>query len=170
MIPMKTSLMVMIALTAMVLVVSPAAAFETTSLDISVGQSGGAVVTLGYHLTPLEMTAVYLHLIEPSTELAAALSAFSSRGVEVRSVSVDQAVVNLDTYAETSVEGQGISYATPRLDFARADAYLQNTWFAGFIYPDISPSITTTRFPDGFVETAADQPVIPSYSHTVPVV
>lgn len=167
---MKTSMMLMIALAAVLLVVSPAAAFETTSLDISVGQSGGAVVTLGYHLTPLEMTAVYLHLIEPSTELAAALSDFSSRGVGVHSVSVDQAVVSLDMYAETSADGQDIRYITPRLDFGRADAYLQNSWFAGFIHPDISPSITTTRFPDGFVETAADQPVIPPYTHSVQVV
>lgn len=167
---MKTSMVLMVALAAVLLVASPAAAFETTSLDISVGQSGGAVVTLGYHLTPLEMTAVYLHLIEPSTELAAALSDFSSRGVVISSVSVDQAVVTLDTYAEISPDGQGIRYITPLLDFGRADTYLQNTWFSGFIHPDISPSITTTRFPDGFVETAADQLVIPSYMHNVPVV
>lgn len=167
---MKKCMMLMVALVAVVLFISPAAAFETTSLDISVGQSGGAIVTLGYHLTPLEMTAVYLHLIEPSTELAAALSDFSSMGVVVRSVSVDQAVVTLDTYAGTSPDAQGIRYITPLLDFGRADTYLQNTWFAGFIHPDISPSITTTRFPDGFIETAADQQVIPAYSHNVPVV
>jgi hypothetical protein len=170
MIPMKKSMMLMIGLVAVVLVVSPAAAFETTSLDISVGQSGGAIVTLGYHLTPIEMTAVYLHLIDPSTELAAALSPFSSRGVEVRSVSVDEAVISLDSYAETSLGGQGIQYITPKIDFERADSYLKNTWFAGFINPDISPSITTTRFPDGFVETATDQPAIPSYTHIVPAV
>jgi len=167
---MKTSVLLMIALASVLLLVSPAAAFETTSLDISVGQSGNAVVTLGYHLTPLEMTAVYLHLIDPSTELAAALSGFNSRGVDVKSVSVDQAVISIDRYAETGADARGISYTTPKLDFNRVDSYLQNTWFAGIINPDITPSITTTRFPDGFVETAADQSVIPSYLHSVPVV
>jgi hypothetical protein len=166
---MKRSMLLMIVLAAVLLVISPAAAFETTSLDISVGQSGGAVVTLGYHLTPLEMTAVYLHLVDLSAELGNALSDFSSRGVEVRSVSVDQAVISLDSYAEISADESGMRYTTPPLDFGKADAYLQNTWFAGFIHPDITPATTTTRFPDGFIETVPDLQVIPSYTHDVPV-
>ena len=58
---------------------------------------------------------------------------------------------------------------TPSQSFERAEKVLKNCWFAPLISPDLSPTVTTITFPNGYREQYYDQISIPSVSHTITV-
>jgi hypothetical protein len=52
----------------------PAQAFTLKTMTITLGQNGDAQADLQYQLSPLEESAVFLHIANPATELQNALN------------------------------------------------------------------------------------------------
>lgn len=140
----------------------PATAMSSESLDINVGQGGEADIQFRYSLDWYEYIAVYLRMVDPARELKKALESNFHKPVEV--ISVDSHTVRLSVESFASVnEKDGITtIRTPGLSFAEGERILKTYWFAPLVRIDLSPALTTIRFPDGSVATFEDALEIPS--------
>ncbi|MDH7510338.1 MAG: hypothetical protein QHH04_04775 [Methanolinea sp.] len=150
----------------LVLVATPATAMTSDSLDISIQQDGRADIHFAYHLDWLEYIAVYLRLVDPAAELKKALESNFGKPVTVLSVNSNSVHLTVDSFARVSSSNGNITARTPGLSFAEGEKILKSYWFAPLVRVDLSPSVTTIRFPDGYVETFSDRIGIPPLVHT----
>lgn len=149
------------------LAVMPVQAFTITSLSIQVGQNGDARIDVKYDLSLLEQSAVFLRIADPARELQSAFNAGSSMPTTVTSATSSSAQVLVPSFATVTTTGNKTIITTPSLSFERAERVLQNYWFAPLVSADLSPSITTITFPDGYKEQFYDRISIPSVSHQI---
>ncbi|HQE85978.1 MAG TPA: hypothetical protein PLX27_05920 [Methanolinea sp.] len=150
----------------LVLVAIPANAMTSESLDISIRQDGKADIRFAYHLDWLEYIAVYLRLVDPAAELKKALESNFGKPVTVISVNSNSVHLSVDSFAQVSSSNGTMTARTPGLSFAAGEKILKSYWFAPLVTADLSPSVTTIRFPDGYVETFPDRIEIPPLVHT----
>ena len=139
----------------------PSSAMTSESLEITISQNGQADIQFRYGLDWYEYIAVYLRMVDPSRELKKALESNFHKPVEVISVDSHNVRLSVDSFASVK-EKDGITTArTPALSFAEGERILKTYWFAPLVTIDLSPAVTTIRFPDGSVETFADALEIP---------
>jgi hypothetical protein len=166
---MKYSTFVIAGLFILAALVMPASAFTIKTLDVTIGQNGDATVDAHYDLNFIEQSAVFLKIADPATELQSAFNSGSATPVTVTSATSSSARINVPSFASvTKTEGTSVM-TTPSQSFERAEKVLKNYWFAPLISPDLSPTVTTITFPDGYREQYYDQISIPSVSHTITV-
>jgi len=149
--------------------VMPASAFTMKSLDVTVGENGDATIDAQYDLNFIEQSAVFLKITDPATELQSAFNSGSANPVTVTSATSSSARINVPSFASvTKTDGTSVM-TTPSQSFERAETVLKNYWFAPLISPDLSPTVTTITFPDGYREQYYDQISIPSVSHIITI-
>jgi hypothetical protein len=131
------------------------------TLDINIGQDGRADIQFTYSLNWLEYISVYLRMVEPAQELKKALESNFHKPVRVIAVDSGRVHLSVDSFASVTVNDGKTTVRTPGLSFAEGERILRNYWFAPFIKIDLSPAVTTLRFPDGSVATFTDALEIP---------
>ncbi|MCX6694296.1 MAG: hypothetical protein NT074_07090 [Methanomicrobiales archaeon] len=147
----------------------PVAALVAGPLDIAVYENGDACITFRYELSFFETFAVYLRIADPSAELKAALEKNFNKPVSVISAGSGMAQFTVFDFASVYRNEEAVTYTTPSLSFAEAARVIDQYWFRPLITLDLSPSVTTVRFPDGYTAQFNDAISIPSLTHTVPV-
>ncbi len=150
----------------LLLVAAPAAAMTSDTLDIVIREDGRADIRFTYHLDWFEYFAVYLRLVDPATELKKALESEFKKPVTVISVGSTSVDLSVGSFASVSSSAGKTTARTPGLSFAEGERILKSYWFAPLIRIDLSPSVTTVRFPDGHVETFSDRIEIPPLVHS----
>jgi hypothetical protein len=163
---MKKSAVILAALLLLSTVAYPALAFQADTLTISLDQDGNANVMFTYHLSWLEYVAVFLRIADPASEIRHALEDNLHKTVTVQSAGTDSTRLTVEGFARVERSNGTITLGTPALSFAAAERVLKSYWFAPFITPDFSPTITKVQFPDGYEETFSDAFSIPAITHT----
>lgn len=150
----------------LVLVAGQASAMTSDTLDITIGNDGRADIVFTYRLNWIEYISVYLRLVDPARELGRALE--SNFHKPVRVVGVDSGNVHLvvDSFAQVSERDGMTTIRTPALSFVEGERILRGYWFAPLVSVDLSPALTSIRFPDGSVATFHDALEIPSQVRT----
>lgn len=148
-------------LVCLVLVAVPATAMTSDTLDISIANDGRADIQFTYSLNWLEYISVYLRMVDPAQELKKALESNFQKPVQVISVDSGSVRLSVDSFATVTEKDGKITVRTPALSFTEGEHILKNYWFAPLVSIDLSPSVTTMRFPDGSVATFADVLEIP---------
>jgi len=155
-IPCLVAILVCLALVAL-----PATAMTSDALDINIGQDGRADIQFKYSLNWLEYISVYLHVVDPGQEVKKALESNFHKPVEVIAVDSGSVRLSVDSFASVKEKDGITTVRTPGLTFAEGERILKNYWFAPLVSIDLSPAITTMRFPDGSVATFTDALEIP---------
>ena len=158
---MKTIPYIIAAMVCLAMMALPSAAMNSESLDISISQNGQAEIQFKYGLDWYEYIAVYLRMVDPALELKKALESNFHKPVEVISVNNHNVRLSVDSFASVTEKDGITTVRTPGLSFAEGERILKTYWFAPLVNIDLSPAITTIRFPDGSVETFADALEIP---------
>lgn len=158
---MKTIPYIIAAMVCLAMMALPSAAMNSESLDISISQNGQAEIQFKYGLDWYEYIAVYLRMVDPALELKKALESNFHKPVEVISVNNHNVRLSVDSFASVTEKDGITTFRTPGLSFAEGERILKTYWFAPLVNIDLSPAITTIRFPDGSVETFADALEIP---------
>lgn len=143
------------------IVALPSCAMTSESLDITISQNGQADIQFRYGLDWYEYIAVYLRMVDPSRELKKALESNFHKPVEVISVDSHNVRLSVDSFASMNEKDGITTVRTPGLSFAEGERILKTYWFAPLVTIDLSPAVTTIRFPDGSVETFKDALEIP---------
>ena len=146
---------------------SPALAFTANNLDIAVSDNADAVIIFEYELTWAENAAVFMHITDPSLELKRALESNYKKTVDVVRTDTGRAQFIVHDFATIKEKDGATVMSTPALSFVNAEKVLKKYWFAPFIAPDFSPSITRVSFPDGYSYEFDDQISIPVLRHTL---
>lgn len=152
---------------ALMLMIGPACAFTADSLDIAVDRNGDAVIVFEYELTWAEEAAVFMRITDPSAELKKALESNYKKTVDVTGTGTGSSQFVVHEFASVKERGGNVTMSTPALSFASAEKVLKKYWFAPFINPDFSPSVTRVSFPDGHTDVFTDQISIPAIRHTL---
>ena len=164
---MKHSLIVIFLFVALLAV--PVSAVTMNNMDVQVDETGSAVVSIDYTLSIVEKIPVMLNLANPADELRKAIDENDPNNrVDLLSSDWESVVLRVTNYAKTyegDVPGT-ITQITPRTDFSKAEETLNGYWFAPLITIDLSPTVTTIKFADGYSENYDNQLVIPSVTHT----
>ncbi len=148
-------------LVCMLLVTVPAAAMTSDTLDISIAGDGRADIRFTYSLNWLEYISVYLRMVDPAQELKKALEANFQKPVQVISVDSGSVRLSVDSFATVTQKEGKTTVRTPALSFTEGERILKNYWFAPLVSADLSPAVTTMRFPDGHVAAFDDALEIP---------
>lgn len=146
---------------------SPALAFTANNLDIAVSDNADAVITFDYELTWAENAAVFMRITDPSLELKRALESNFKKTVDVIGTGNGRSQFIVHEFATRREKDGATVMSTPALSFVNAEKVLKQYWFAPFIDPDFSPSITRVSFPDGHSYEFDDQISIPALRHTL---
>jgi hypothetical protein len=146
--------------------ITPGTAFTSKNLDINVDAEGSALISLDYELNIFEDIAVWLNIANPADAIKTAIESNTGRPTEVYSVTGNSAVFRVTQFATTSHADGTITQTTPQISFVQAEEALKGQWFSFLISKDLSPAITTVRFPDGYTQTYTEQLVIPTLTHT----
>jgi hypothetical protein len=149
------------------LAVCPAQAFTAKNLDITVQDSGDAIISFEHALTWYENAAVFSRIADPGTELAKALRSQFGRNVEVTTISGNHAQFLIENFASRKDSNGMVTMQTPPLSFRNAEQVLNRYWFARFISPDFSPEVSRVSFPDGYAEEFYNQDQIPAVHHSM---
>jgi len=147
------------------LAVSPVHAFTAKTLDITVQDNTDAVITFDYELSWIENIAVFAHIADPGTELQKALEGNYGKPVLVTKADGGESRFVVQGFASRVPHNGTVTLITPALSFADAEKVLNQYWFAPFVNPDFSPSVTRVNFPDGYTEQFYDQISIPAIRH-----
>jgi len=145
----------------------PALAFTADNLDIAVSDTADAVITFEYELTWAENAAVFMRITDPSLELKRALESNYKKTVDVVGTDNGHAQFIVHDFATIRKSEGGTVMSTPALSFVNAEKVLKQYWFAPFVNPDFSPSITRVSFPDGYSYEFDNQISIPALRHTL---
>lgn len=148
-------------LACLALFIAPAAAMTSESLDITITNDGNADIHFTYRLKWIEYISVYLRLVDPAQELKKALESNFHKPVTVTGVDSGSVHLSVDSFASVTERDGKTTVRTPGLSFAEGERILRTYWFAPLISADLSPSVTTIRFPDGSVATFIDALEIP---------
>ncbi|MCK9579402.1 MAG: hypothetical protein M0Q92_03005 [Methanoregula sp.] len=164
---MKQTPLILLCLVLCICAVMPAQAFVAKSLTITLAPNGDAEIDMQYELTFVEQTAVFLRIADPAEELKSAFDSNSDKPVTVTKATSSSATVLVPSFA-TIYEGNGKNtIVTPTVSFEKAQAVMNNYWFAPLVNPDFSPAVTTVIFPDGFRSTFDNVLSIPPISRPV---
>jgi hypothetical protein len=149
-------------------VITPVLGFTADSLEIEVQEEGGARIDFSYSLSWFERFAVFLQIADPAEEFTRAIEELTGQPVTISEVNMDSVVFSMDRFASVWNEDGARVFVTPSLRFPEAETALQQYWFAPLVQADLSPAVTTLRFPDGSIEIWTDQENIPSVTHREP--
>lgn len=147
--------------------VVPVQAYTATSLTITLAPDGDARLAMQYDLSLIEQSAVFFKLADPAAELKKAFDTRTAEPVTVSEATSSSAIVTIPSFADVTTGAGRVTMVTPALSFARAQAVMDEYWFAPLVSPDFSPQITTIVFPDGHKATYYDALTLPSVSHTM---
>jgi hypothetical protein len=146
----------------------PASAFTADSLDVWVANDqGDASVRFEYTLTWYERVVVFFRMVQPEQEFEKALEGYSGKPVDM--ISVTDSSTQFLVYGLATVEelDDRYLYTTPELNFSESKQIVNRYWFHRFLKVDLSPAVTTVRFPDGYAETFYDEQKIPRVAHEI---
>ncbi|HOT03361.1 MAG TPA: hypothetical protein PK069_04205 [Methanolinea sp.] len=158
---MRTISCLVAILACMTLFSAPVAAMTSESLDITITHDGNADIHFTYRLNWIEYISVYLRMVDPAQELKKALESNFHKPVTVIGVNSGSVHLSVDSFASVTERDGKTTVRTPGLSFAEGERILRTYWFAPLISVDLSPSVTTIRFPDGSVATFIDALEIP---------
>lgn len=164
----KILFLVLLAIAGLVFCTVPAGAMTAQDLTITVLENGDANIRFTYDLNWLEQVAVYTKIADPGKELKTAIENNFKATVDVIDTDNSHATILVHSFAAVKQTPDGTTYTTPELSFANAERVLKQYWFAPLITVDLSPAQTRVIFPDGYVQSYANQIGIPKISHTVP--
>lgn len=151
----------------LVLGAAPVQAVTLHDLSITLNDAGDAQVHMGYELSLLEYTAVYLNLANPATLIADNLRSALNRPVTVGKVDSNSVELSIQSFASVANENGAVTISTPQLSFASAQTALKQYWFAPLITTDFTPETTTVTFPDGYQSVYKEQITLPAITHTL---
>ena len=163
---MKTISCLVAVLACLAVFTLPAAAMTSETLDISIGEDGNADIRFTYSLNWIEYISVYLRMVDPAQELKKALESNFHKPVQVIGVDSGSVDLSVDSFASVTSKDGKTTVRTPSLSFADGERILKTYWFAPLISVDLSPAVTTLRFPDGSKATFTDALEIPSQVHS----
>ena len=149
------------------LVVLPCSAFTIDNLTISVMKDGNATITLNYTLSILEEIVAFFKVVNPEQEIHTAVESASGKSADVQSVSGNSMVFIVPGYATTTQAGGTTTQTTPMLNFTKTQDYLQSQWWSWLASQDLSPTVSTVTFSDGFTQQYDNVLVIPSIVHAL---
>jgi hypothetical protein len=147
----------------------PAQAFTAKSLTVTLAPNGDAVIDMQYDLSFLEQSAVFFRMADPAAELKKAFDSNTNQQVTVNRVTSSSANIAVPSFALRTQKDGATTLTTPGISFERAQAILKTYWFAPLISADLSPTVTTIIFPDGYKASFSDALSLPSVSHTLGV-
>ena len=153
---MKTIPCLVAILACLALFIAPAAAMTSESLDITISQDGSADIQFTYRLNWIEYISVYLRMVDPAQELKKALESNFRKPVTVTGIDSGSVHLSVDSFASVTEKDGKTTVRTPGLSFTEGERILRNYWFAPLVSVDLSPAVTTIRFPDGSVATFSD--------------
>jgi hypothetical protein len=147
--------------------VMPAQAFTAKTLYITLNGNGDAQMDMQYDLSFAEQVAIFVHAVNPMSELQNVLQENFNGPITVVRADTSSAEVDIPSFATVTQSGGATTMTTPALSFAQAQQIMQQYWFASLISPDLTPQVTTITFPDGYQATYNNQISLPSVSHTL---
>ena len=164
---MKISYLILGCICIILLAVMPAQAFTAKALTITLNGNGDATMDMQYYLTFAERAAIFVHAVDPATELQNVLQENFNGPITVVSTDTSSAEVIIPSFASVTTTGGATTMTTPSLSFERAQQIMQQLWYSALLSPDLTPQVTTITFPDGYQVSYTDQISIPSVSHTL---
>ncbi len=105
-------------------------------------------------------------MVDPAQELKKVLESNFHKPVQVIGVDSGSVHLSVDSFASVTSKDGKTTVRTPALSFADGERILKTYWFAPLISVDLSPAVTTLRFPDGSKATFTDALEIPSQVHS----
>lgn len=142
-------------------------AFTVESVDISIGTTGDADVTMNYQLNPVETGVYYLatSVMDAKSVAKDKLEKTFHKTVLVDQVSPDTTHFQVTEFADVVNN----TYVSPAFEYMSAenlfDANLK--WIKDALSLDFTPKVTTVNFVDGYSETFVDMDKIPVVEHAI---
>lgn len=142
-------------------------AFSVDLVDISIDESGDAVVQMNYNTNHVEVGAYSLAnvVMDIKTVAKERLEKVFQKTVSVEVIEPE--VSRFRVYDFASVKNE--TYISPSFQFLQAENLFDNNlkWVKDALSLNFSPKITKVRFIDGYAETFKDTDTIPSVTHTL---